>query len=296
MAEVTIEATPNGPYLVTGAIDLRDVNGRILPTKGKVWLCRCEASTRKPLRATIRAGLNQQMWPTCPRKSAVTYARSRPGSWGRGAMASTNEDVVILATGPLDDGRRLLIIRHLPDRGTVEIGWWNREEGGAIMPEPSVLELAAEAVEITAVGQLCKSLLAGVGWDAASNGEALARTTFADGAQIEAVRSGNGMMLVRYPEGDNLVLPSRAALGLLSEIFPVAQQKLETLGFGLVQQGDQAIWPKVAGIKCWKRCASAAEGSSCPCPKGHDLFVPLGCRRLPSLRPAVTRRWCMSLE
>ena len=47
--EVTIEATPNGPYLVTGAVELRDSNGRILPAKGKVWLCRCGASTNKPL-------------------------------------------------------------------------------------------------------------------------------------------------------------------------------------------------------------------------------------------------------
>ena len=49
MAEVTIEATPNGPYLVTGAVELRDTDGKILPTKGKVWLCRCGASTKKPL-------------------------------------------------------------------------------------------------------------------------------------------------------------------------------------------------------------------------------------------------------
>src|SRR3982751_951624 len=48
MAEVTIEATPNGPYLATGAVELRDSDGRILPTKGKAWLCRCGASTKKP--------------------------------------------------------------------------------------------------------------------------------------------------------------------------------------------------------------------------------------------------------
>ena len=49
MAEVTIEATPNGPYLVTGPIELRDTDGKALPTKGKVWLCRCGASSKKPL-------------------------------------------------------------------------------------------------------------------------------------------------------------------------------------------------------------------------------------------------------
>jgi CDGSH-type Zn-finger protein len=43
MAEVTIEATPNGPYLVTGTFELRDMNGNVLLTKDKVWLCRCGA-------------------------------------------------------------------------------------------------------------------------------------------------------------------------------------------------------------------------------------------------------------
>ena len=46
MVEVTIEATPNGPYLVTGLIELRDADGKVLPTKSKV--CRCGASTKKP--------------------------------------------------------------------------------------------------------------------------------------------------------------------------------------------------------------------------------------------------------
>ena len=46
MPQVTIEATPNGPYLVSGSIELRDMNGNVLPTKDKVWLCRCGASTK----------------------------------------------------------------------------------------------------------------------------------------------------------------------------------------------------------------------------------------------------------
>jgi hypothetical protein len=157
-------------------------------------------------------------------------------------MASTNEDIVVLATAPLGDGRRLLVVRHLPDRGTVEISWWDREDsGGAVAPGPSVLELAAEAIEVRAVVQLCEGLLAGPGWDTAGEGAALAETpAFADGAQVAAVRSGDGVLLVRRPEGGNLVLPTRAALGLLAGIFPAALQKLEALGFGLVQQGDQA--------------------------------------------------------
>jgi hypothetical protein len=158
-------------------------------------------------------------------------------------MASTNEDVVVLATAPLGDGRRqLLVVRHLPDRGTVELGWWEREEGGgAVVPGPSVLELAAEAVEVGAVARLCEGLLAGAGWDAAGEGEAVLAETpaFADGAQVAAVRSGSGVRLVRRPEGGELVLPSRAALGLLAEVFAAALRKLEALGFGLVQQGDQ---------------------------------------------------------
>jgi CDGSH-type Zn-finger protein len=48
MADVTIEATPNGPYLVTGTIELRDADGKVLPTRSKAWLCRCGASTKKP--------------------------------------------------------------------------------------------------------------------------------------------------------------------------------------------------------------------------------------------------------
>jgi CDGSH-type Zn-finger protein len=48
MAEVTIEARPNGPYVVTGTIELHDTNGNILPTQVRTVLCRCGASTRKP--------------------------------------------------------------------------------------------------------------------------------------------------------------------------------------------------------------------------------------------------------
>ena len=77
-------------------------------------------------------------------------------------MASTNEDVTVLATAPLGDDR-LLILRHLPDRGTVEIGWWAREEGGAILPGPSVLELAAEAVESVLSRACARSWLAQAG-------------------------------------------------------------------------------------------------------------------------------------
>ena len=48
MAEVTIEARPNGPYIVNGSIELRDTNGNVLSTQTRTVLCRCGASTKKP--------------------------------------------------------------------------------------------------------------------------------------------------------------------------------------------------------------------------------------------------------
>jgi 3-phenylpropionate/trans-cinnamate dioxygenase ferredoxin subunit len=48
MADLTIEIRPNGPYIVTGTIELRDTNGNVLPTQGRTVLCRCGASTKKP--------------------------------------------------------------------------------------------------------------------------------------------------------------------------------------------------------------------------------------------------------
>ena len=153
-------------------------------------------------------------------------------------MASTNEDVVVLATARLDDGR-LLVMRHLPDRGTVELGWWVRDENGTVAPGPSVLELAAEAVEVDAVAQLCAGL-ADAGWTTAAEGQAVATTEPAvDGAQVVAVRAGSGLRLVRQPEGGDLALPSQAALELLAGTFPAVRRKLAALGFGLVQQGSE---------------------------------------------------------
>ena len=42
MADVTIEARTNGPYVVTGTIELRDTDGNVLPTQTRVVLCRCD--------------------------------------------------------------------------------------------------------------------------------------------------------------------------------------------------------------------------------------------------------------
>jgi len=43
-----IQVTPNGPYLVANANDLRDALGRPLATRPRMALCRCGASDRKP--------------------------------------------------------------------------------------------------------------------------------------------------------------------------------------------------------------------------------------------------------
>ena len=49
MAEVAIEVRPNGPYIITGPVELRDTNGTVVPTETRTVLCRCGASTKKPL-------------------------------------------------------------------------------------------------------------------------------------------------------------------------------------------------------------------------------------------------------
>ena len=106
-----------------------------------------------------------------------------------------------------------------------------------------MLELAAEAVELDAVARLCERILrSDAEWGTAPDGDALGETTaLEDGARVAAVRAGDGLRLVRYPEGGDLLLPSRAPLALLAGLFPVALRRFEELGFGLVQQGDQAF-------------------------------------------------------
>ncbi len=150
-------------------------------------------------------------------------------------MTSTNEDVTVLATAPLGDDR-LLVMRHLPDRETIELGWWSREEGGAVMPGPAGLELAAETIEVEALARLCQRLT-DARWDVAGNGET---APLVDGAQIAAMRSEDGILLIRRPDGGDMALPSRAMFDLLGGMLPVARQKLETFGFGMVQQEESA--------------------------------------------------------
>jgi CDGSH-type Zn-finger protein len=48
MADVTIEIIENGPYIVTGRVELKDDDGNVYATKERIALCRCGASTTKP--------------------------------------------------------------------------------------------------------------------------------------------------------------------------------------------------------------------------------------------------------
>jgi 3-phenylpropionate/trans-cinnamate dioxygenase ferredoxin subunit len=49
MADVQITPTENGPYKVTGPIELLDPEGNPIPTRGTtIFLCRCGGSTNKP--------------------------------------------------------------------------------------------------------------------------------------------------------------------------------------------------------------------------------------------------------
>ena len=48
MADVTIEIIENGPYIVSGSVELKDGAGNVYPAKQRSALCRCGASTTKP--------------------------------------------------------------------------------------------------------------------------------------------------------------------------------------------------------------------------------------------------------
>lgn len=49
MADVTVRATPNGPYIVQGQIELLDTGGdNYTLDKESIALCRCGHSSNKP--------------------------------------------------------------------------------------------------------------------------------------------------------------------------------------------------------------------------------------------------------
>ncbi len=48
MPEVTINVVKNGPLILNGPVELRDSDGKIIPTEKRIALCRCGASIDKP--------------------------------------------------------------------------------------------------------------------------------------------------------------------------------------------------------------------------------------------------------
>jgi CDGSH-type Zn-finger protein len=48
MADVNVTISENGPYVVTGPVKLTDVDGREIPHRDQMILCRCGQSTKKP--------------------------------------------------------------------------------------------------------------------------------------------------------------------------------------------------------------------------------------------------------
>ncbi len=48
MPDVSITIRKNGPYIVTGSVELKDADGNVYPAKESMALCRCGASTKKP--------------------------------------------------------------------------------------------------------------------------------------------------------------------------------------------------------------------------------------------------------
>ena len=150
-------------------------------------------------------------------------------------MATTNEDAAILASARVADGR-MLVLRHLPDRGTIEVGFWGKD-AGAVVLQPPALEIAAEAVELDALASLCGRALSGEGRE----GTEIAAGPFADGARLAVLRSGDGVTLARPPEPDNRLPLTRAALQVLADLLPAARQRAERLGLGLPQQEEPVM-------------------------------------------------------
>ncbi|MFL5286193.1 MAG: CDGSH iron-sulfur domain-containing protein [Rhodopila sp.] len=87
MADVTIEARPNGPYVVTGTIELRDTSGAVLPTQARGVLCRCGASTKKPFCDGTHSKIGFQAAAQAVPGSAEDAAGSGTGAISAGGTA-----------------------------------------------------------------------------------------------------------------------------------------------------------------------------------------------------------------
>jgi CDGSH-type Zn-finger protein len=109
MAEVTIEARPNGPYVITGTIELRDTNGEVLPTQARTVLCRCGASTKKPFCDGAHSKVGFQAAAQAVPDSAESPAGSGAGGISAGdsavpaaALDATESAGVISGVDPAD--------------------------------------------------------------------------------------------------------------------------------------------------------------------------------------------------
>jgi CDGSH-type Zn-finger protein len=87
MADVTIEARPNGPYVVTGAIELRDTSGTVLSIQARTVLCRCGASTKKPFCDGTHSKIGFQAAAQAVPGSAEDAASSGTGAISAGGTA-----------------------------------------------------------------------------------------------------------------------------------------------------------------------------------------------------------------
>src|SRR4051794_31456308 len=109
MAEVTIEARPNGPYVVTGTIELRDTNGNVLLTPARTVLCRCGASTKKPFCDGTHSKIGFQAAAQAVPGSAESAADPGAATVSAGKIAvpaaaldATESDGVISGVDPAD--------------------------------------------------------------------------------------------------------------------------------------------------------------------------------------------------
>ena len=49
MSDVKIKALKNGPFIITGAVEIQDAEGKpVQPSKPTIALCRCGQSEHKP--------------------------------------------------------------------------------------------------------------------------------------------------------------------------------------------------------------------------------------------------------
>ena len=109
MAEVIIEARPNGPYVVTGTIELRDTNGNVLPAQARTVFCRCGASTKKPFCDGTHSKIGFQAAAQAVPDSAESTADSGAARISAGnvgvpaaALDATESDGVISGVDPAD--------------------------------------------------------------------------------------------------------------------------------------------------------------------------------------------------